>query len=334
MNHSRNQIDTKMNRQFSKTVTGRTIFLLVLSLSIFPGLFGLSCQGSGGDVSQRVTFDAKRAQEFIAQQVAFGPRVPESVAWDSCRQFLGEYFRSLGYLVVEQSFTHLDYRTARSVQMTNLIINSPLSDERQRGKKILLAAHWDTRPRCERDLDPARRLDSLPGANDAAAAVAVLMELARMFAEQEPTASVEFVLFDGEDWGEEGDANQYCVGSKEFARLANHEDYRFAIVIDIIAHPTARFLREAFSEKYSSAINSLVWKAAAELGVARFVDSLGIRVLDDHLSLLNGSIPAIDIIDMNYEHWHTTEDLPDKCDSSSLADVGKVLARVVYQAGP
>ena len=278
-------------------------------------------------------FNAARTLEYISAQVAFGPRVPGSRAWQECREYLVNYFDSLGYEVTLQKFDHYDRVQDTLLHLANLIIRQPAGKSSATATSdepvILLGAHWDSRPRSERDPDVNRQLDSLPGANDGAAGTAALMELASMFAAAPPKTRVEFVLFDAEDWGFEGDLKQYCLGSKEFARHAGGK-YDFAIVLDIIAHPDARFLREGHAELYAKEVNDRVWKTAGELGVERFVDSVGMEVYDDHLPLLNARIPATDIIDMNYKHWHTTADTPDKCDSAALYDVGRVVAKVVY----
>lgn len=286
-----------------------------------------ACAGDG----PRPEFDANRVKSLIEAQVAFGPRVPETEAWRQCRTYLKNYFDSLGYQVELQEFTHKDYSQDRTVSMCNIIIKQPKSLSKT-GPRILLGAHWDSRPRCENDPDPARRTDSLPGAVDGAAGVALLMELARMFANSPPDAPVEFVLFDGEDWGQPGDINQYIVGSNEFARRVSGADYQFAIVPDLFAHAGSSLAREGMSQRFAASINDRVWQAARELDITRFVDTVSREVIDDHLPLLNIGIKTIDIIDMNYPHWHTSHDTPDKCDSAAIADVGRVIARVVYQS--
>lgn len=297
-------------------------------------IFSCAALGACAEGVPRPEFDAGRVQSLIEKQVAFGPRVPGSDAWRQCRTYLKNYFDSLGYQVELQEFTHNDYRQKISVQMCNIIIRQPaaLATSGPRGPRVLLGAHWDSRPRCEHDPDPARRNDSLPGAVDGAAGVALLMELARMFAESPPEAPVEFVLFDGEDWGQAGDINQYIVGSNEFARRVSGADYQFAIVPDLFAHSGSSLAREGMSQRFAASINDRVWEAARELEITRFVDTVSREVIDDHLPLLNIGIKAIDIIDMNYPYWHTSQDTPDKCDSAAIADVGRVIARVVYQS--
>ncbi len=292
-------------------------------------LFSLAALGACSDGAQRPEFDANRVISLIETQIAFGPRVPETEAWRQCRNYLKNYFDSLGYRVELQEFTHTDYRQKRSVKMCNIIIRQSSDTSSPR---ILLGAHWDSRPRCENDPDPARRTDSLPGAVDGAAGVALLMELARMFVDYPPDAPVEFALFDGEDWGQSGDINQYIVGSNEFARRVSGADYQFAIVPDLFAHAGASLAREGMSERFAAGINDRLWAAARELGIARFVDTVSREVIDDHLPLLNIGIKTIDIIDMNYPYWHTSQDTPDKCDSAAIADVGRVIARVVYES--
>ncbi|MBN4056736.1 M28 family peptidase [bacterium AH-315-J21] len=307
--------------------TALVLFLSAASLALS------SCGASGVNSNPEPKFDAQRALRFIEEQVEFGPRVPGSEAWSDCRDYLMAYFDSLGYNVQRNDYTHVDYVTGQTVPLTNLLITQKVqpSQDVSSNQAILLCAHWDSRPRCERDPDPARRTDSLPAANDGASGVAMLMELAASIKDAPPTVPVAFVLFDGEDWGREGDSNQYSLGAKKFASHSDTKLYRYAILFDIIAHPTAKFRKEKFSEKFASAINHKVWTAAKELGIQRFIDTVGQGVIDDHLPLLNAGLPTIDIIDMNYKYWHTTLDTPDKCDSAALHEVGSVILRVLYQ---
>lgn len=303
---------------------------LTLPLALLVSLVILSFVSCSSNGSEIPVFDAQAVLRHIQDQCDLGPRVPGSEASLRGREFFREYFEDLGYEVTLEEFVHYDHQSNRPVPMANIVIQ-PAGGIDPTARRILLGAHWDSRPRCEQDPDPARRNDSLPGANDGAAGSAVLMELARMFSVSAPTVPVEIVLFDGEDWGREGDLRNYCLGSQEFARHTSADKYEFAVIVDIIAHPGARFVREGFSERYAKEINDRLWTAAAALGVTRFVDSVGTEVYDDHLMLLNDRIPSVDIIDMNYEFWHTSQDTPDKCDSAAIADVGRTVAKVVYE---
>jgi Peptidase family M28 len=303
---------------------------LLVSVAVVASAFSYGCTESKTNETPKREFNARRALGFIEEQVAFGPRVPGSPAWANCKNYLIAYFDSLGYEVEQDDFVHVDYITGQAIPLTNMIITQKEGPGVE-GRPVLFCAHWDSRPRSEQDPDPARRADSLPAANDGASGVAMLMELAALFKEAPPRAPVSFALFDGEDWGREGDINQYSLGAKEFARKLNPESYRYAILFDIIAHPDARFYRELYSDRFAGQITRKVWSAAKAMGVSRFVDTVGQGVVDDHLPLLNAGLPTTDIIDMSYKYWHTTADTPDKCDSAALYDVGSVVIRVMYQ---
>lgn len=287
--------------------------------------------GCGSDSSDRPDFNGARALSHIEKQVSFGPRVPGTEASRKFQSYLINFFDSLGYNSQRQEFIHRDYQTNETIEMRNLFFERELSLENQSGTRILLCAHYDSRPRCDRDPDPDRRNDSLPGANDGGSGVAVLMELALIFDSVSPETPVDFVFFDGEDWGAQGDIDQYCLGSREFAGRIPAFYYRFAILLDIVGHFDAKFNREGNSEKYAKELNDHVWEIALEMRPNRFVDSVGISIMDDHIPLLASRIPTIDIIDLSYPQWHTSSDLPEYCDSTALSDVGEVVAEIVYR---
>ncbi len=195
---------------------------------------------------------------------------------------------------------------------------------------ILYAAHWDSRPRCDNSATYAKRVDSLPGADDGASGVAVLMELANLFVAQPPASDVVLALLDGEDWGKEGDNDYYFLGAKQFAAQSLRGKYRFGIVIDMIGGKDQQICREIYSERFHKPINDMVWNTARELGIRTFIDSTRFAVEDDHLALNIGGVPTIDLIDFDYPYWHTELDTPDKCSPQSLANVGRVLAQIAY----
>lgn len=299
-----------------------------LKLSFLLPLILLGC---GADSSPRPNFDGARALSFIEKQVSFGPRVPGTEASRKCQDYLSDFFDSLGYNSQRQEFVHRDSQTNETIKMTNLIFERKRSSKTQAATRILLCAHYDSRPRCDRDPDPERRNDSLPGANDGGSGVAVLMELAIIFDSVSPQTQVDFVFFDGEDWGAQGDINQYCLGSIEFAEKIAPMRYRFAILLDIVGHAEAKFNREGNSEKYANELNDRFWEIGLEMRPNRFVDSVGISIMDDHIPLLGARIPTIDIIDLSYPQWHTSSDLPEYCDSTALSDIGEVVAEIVYR---
>jgi hypothetical protein len=195
---------------------------------------------------------------------------------------------------------------------------------------ILFVAHYDCRPRTDRHSDPTRTGDSLPGANDGASGPAVMMELANMFASKPPACDVEILLVDAEDWGMEGDPGHYLLGSKYFATRGIHGKYRFGIVIDLIGDKGLEIFREGYSDQFNKPLNDMVWSTAKRLQLPGFQDMVRHTVLDDHLPINAGGVPAILLIDFDYPHWHSETDLPENCSAESLTQVGRLLAEIAY----
>lgn len=302
---------------------------MILRLSIVAVIL-FNALGCSSSITTPPSFDGDRAYGFLLKQVEFGPRVPGSDPWRNCRTYFNEYFTGLGLQVDSQNFSFIDPYSNREIPLVNVIA-------RYRGGKadelpVALMAHWDSRPRADYATNPGLADQPIDGANDGASGVAVLMELAHMVTEQKAPSNVDFVLVDGEDWGKSGDIDYYLLGSKYFAAAGDgiRGKYRFGIVVDMIGDKDQKILREGFSQRFEAAVNDMVWKAARDLGVTTFVDSVTQDIFDDHLSLATAGVPAIDIIDFDYRYWHTELDTPDKCSPESLANVGKVLARILY----
>ncbi|MEW5924903.1 MAG: M28 family peptidase [Candidatus Zixiibacteriota bacterium] len=275
-------------------------------------------------------FSGERAFEFIEKQVAFGPRVPGSDNSRRCREFFIQFFDSLGGTVDTMQFIHNDKTTGKPVEMINVIASFKGTDSLD-NRRYLLAAHYDSRPRAEYDPDSTRREEWIAGANDGASGVAVLMELASLFAEQKPRADIDFVLLDGEDYGPPGRLDEYFLGAKEMIRRDIKDKYQFALVIDMIGDRDLKIYREEFSNKYSPQVTDMIWKMAAGLGEAAFVDTVGYAIHDDHLSFMTIGLQSAVIIDFNYKYWHTTADTPDKCSPQSLQSVGNVVTSLLYR---
>ncbi len=273
-------------------------------------------------------FDGERALSYVNQQVAFGPRVPGSAAWANCRASYYSHFIKLGLTVDSQSATFIDPYSGAVKPLVNVIAR--VRPANAASTTVLLVAHYDSRPRTENNSDPARKGDSLLGANDGASGVAVLMELANVFATEPPAVNVDLLLVDAEDWGEEGDTDYYLLGSRHFASSTPKETYAFAIVLDMVGDKDQAIYREQYSERFHKPLNDLVWHTAQQLHITGFIDSVKYAVTDDHLPLNVAGIPTIDIIDFDYPHWHTERDTPDKCSPQALANVGHVLADIIY----
>lgn len=286
---------------------------------------GTSCRQGSSAVPP---FDGSRAFGYLERQVAFGPRVPGSEAWADCRSYFCEFFDSLDLAVDSQVFDFVDPYSGDTIPLVNVLVSVREPQSEQPG--LLLAAHWDCRPRCDRAVDPARADQPLAGANDGASGVAVLMELAGLLAEHPPPTVVHLVLFDGEDWGRAGDADYYMLGSREYAQRGIRGKYRFAIVLDMIGDADQQIYREGYSERFHPDLNDMVFAAAVELKLTTFHDTVRHYVLDDHLPLNGGGLPAIDLIDFDYPYWHTEFDTPDNCSPEALANVGRLITHIIY----
>jgi Zn-dependent M28 family amino/carboxypeptidase len=179
----------------------------------------------------------------------------------------------------------------------------------------------------------SKRRAPIPGANDGASGVAILLQLARMLRAKPPGIGVIIVLFDGEDYGDFERDEGVFLGARHFAanmrKVATPE---YGILLDMVGDKDLRIFREAISERRARRINSLVFSIARELGHRRtFVDELGEAITDDHVAINDAGVPCIDLIDFDYGPWHTVDDTPDKCSAESLRIVGEVVAEVVYR---
>jgi hypothetical protein len=291
---------------------------------------------SGGSVSSRgpemvPPFNGSRAFGLLRAQTAFGPRTPNSTAHAECLSYLTNLLRECTAEVQQQQFTHPGY-DGEQLSLTNVValFNA------QASSRILLCAHWDTRPRADQDPNPEARLRPIPGANDGASGVAVLLEIAKLLKSSPPPVGVEIVLFDGEDYGREGDHANYLLGSRYYAKTVNSADLpKFGILLDMVGDKNLDLPRERNSVRYAPDVVNLVWNTAARLGIRQFDNSQGEEILDDHLPLNEVGIKTIDIIDFNYpdetnRFWHTLQDTPENCSAESLESVGTVLMHVIY----
>lgn len=297
--------------------------------SVFPALALATLFLSGCQTEVKPpAFDGERAFGYLTDQVRFGPRVPGTAAAAAARGYFYEHFRECGLEIDSQAFSFTDPYSENEIPLFNIIADYRGGDEDEPG--ILLMAHFDSRPRADQDPDPAKRDLALQGANDGASGVAVLLELAGMIAERPPNTNVTLVLVDGEDWGKEGDREWYLIGSDYFARTTPKDRWKFGIVLDLVGDRHQQIYREKYSEQFFKPINDMIWKVAIEGNVTTFHDSTRHTVLDDHLSLGAGGLPTVVLIDFDYPYWHTLADTPDKCSPDALANVGVVLARIIY----
>lgn len=276
-------------------------------------------------------FDGSNAFRYLETQVSFGPRVPNTDPHKQCLDYLRIELSKYADAVDLQNFSDNAY--GKILSLTNVIAKfNPTAT-----KRILLCAHWDSHPWASHDANPVNRNTPIPGANDGASGVAVLLEIARILKANPPTIGVDIVLFDGEDYAKANDLSGYLRGSKYFARTkpANYNpDY--GILLDMIGDAELEIPKEGFSVRYAPDIVQLVWETARNLNITQFKNEIGPEVIDDHLPLNEVGIKTINLIDFNYpdathRYWHTLDDTPDKCAPESLEAVGVLLLNLIYR---
>lgn len=269
--------------------------------------------------------DGQRAFGYLEAICAIGPRISGTPGMQAQQELIDKHFTALGALVLYQEFDAAHPRTGEPVRMKNMIISwHPEAKER-----ILLACHYDTRPRPDRELLPANREKSFLGANDGAGGVALMMELGHHVPVLRPRYGIDFVIFDGEELVYDQD-DPYFLGSEFFARAYrdNPPGHRYVagVLVDMIADKDLNLFYEKNSLRYAGEVTRSVWSIAASLGVREFIPRGKHEVRDDHLALNEiAKIPTCDIIDFDYPHWHKRNDLPAACSGESLRKVAGVV---------
>ncbi len=273
-------------------------------------------------------FNEQRAFQYLLKQVAFGPRNPNSKGHQKCLDYLRNELQQVADTVILQPFEWYDAFARKTLKLTNIIASFRPEQER----RIFLAAHWDTRPRADQD-SKENQNKPIPGANDGASGVAVLLEVAQVLKQNPASIGIDLVLFDGEDYGRSGHLEEYFLGSRYFAKHYQQLKFKheFGILIDMVGDADLNIKREGYSMKHLPWLVDRIWKTAHNMGYFEFSDQFLGYVEDDHLPLLKAGIPCIDIIDFDYPYWHTLQDTPDKCSAQSLGVVGRVLLQVIYE---
>jgi hypothetical protein len=295
---------------------------------------GLQFSEKGREVPE---FNADTAYKFVQQQVNFGPRVPNTKAHRQAKAYfvdkLKEYAGTNAVFV--QEFTAEGYDEQLVLSNVIAAFNLNASD------RIMLSAHWDSRPRA--DMDSTRKDEGIAGADDGGSGVAVLLELARMFSENPPPIGVDIVFFDGEDYGESGSLEKYFLGSRYWSKNPPVPGYspRFGILLDMVGAEGAQFPKERYSLSYAPNLVEEVWNIAAEKGYGNyFLNEEGAAVSDDHVIVNEQArIPIINIINHSRTprgnaqfapHWHTHKDNLEIISRQTLQAVGDVMAELIY----
>ena len=265
------------------------------------------------DVRSR-TFDGQRALADVETQVAFGPRIPGSSGHAQVQDWMRAELKDAGWEFRIQSTERLGHP-----------IENIIAYRGEETPKIIIGAHYDTRMVADNDPDETKRLEPVPGANDGASGVAVLLELARVLPED--SIPVWLVFFDTEDNGSIEGWN-WILGSQAFVEEL---DFRpeAVVIVDMIGDADQNIYIERNS---NPALVNEIWGIAAKLGYQEsFISTAKYSMLDDHTPFLQAGIPAVDIIDFDYPYWHTTEDTVDKISAESLEIVGRTLQGWIAQ---
>jgi Zn-dependent M28 family amino/carboxypeptidase len=290
-------------------------------------------------------FNADSAYHFVARQVQFGPRIPNTPAHAQAAAYLTSTLKRFGAVVSTQEFEARNF-TGQTLRLKNIIA----SFNPEKTKRILLGAHWDTRPFS--DKDPQKPNDTFPGANDGASGVGVLLEIARVISAHDmPDVGVDVILFDGEDWGEkireqgrhplpDGLEEWWCLGSQHWAKNKHRSNYSayYGILLDMVGAENAQFHREGYSMEFAPSVVEKVWSHAQRLGYSHvFIQKTQDAVTDDHRFVNTiAKIPMINIVQFDPaigffgDYHHSQKDNLDLISKEMLGIVGTTVLNTLY----
>lgn len=287
-------------------------------------------------------FNADSAYHYVAKQLDFGPRVPGTENHAKCGEWFIDFFKEKADTVYVQDFRTRLYN-GQGIDGKNII--AAFNPDAK--KRILLAAHWDSRPFADHDPDEKNWNTPIDGANDGASGVGILMEIARIIKDNPINVGIDIILFDLEDYGAPQQLNyttndDWTLGSQHWAKNPHIRNYRayFGILLDMVGAPNPKFPKEYYSQEFAAWVSNNVWRVARDLGYTEyFTNELGNPINDDHIPLnIIANIPTIDIIHLEndsengsfYPYWHTLGDNIEQIDPQTLDMVGTVVLNVIY----
>ena len=315
---------------------------------VFVSLFVIACKSDNKSApakteTESVTkrrvpkFSPDNAYALVEKQVDFGPRYPGTQAHKDLIDYLAGELEKYTDEVIRQDFK-VSFLDEKNVDATNIIgVINP-----NKKKRVVLAAHFDTRKVAEKDEDEAMRNKPILGADDGASGVAVLLEIARLIKENGIDVGVDFVLFDAEDNGDSGKGTNWCLGAKHWGKNPHKKGYKaeFGILLDMVGAKNAEFGKEGYSKQYAGKYLDKVWDLAQKMSYGNyFLDLPSGAVEDDHRYVIEYlRIPMIDIINMSrtegrdgFAHYHHThDDNMNIIDKNTLKAVGKVVTATIY----
>ena len=283
-------------------------------------------------------FDPDRALKYLKQLCEIGPRVSGTEGMTKQQELIEKHFKELGAIVTRQEFKARQLSRQADTKMTNLII----SCNPEKTRRVIICSHYDTRPIADQEGNRGNWNKPFLSANDGTSGVAWMMELGHHMKGLKSEVGVDFVLFDGEEYvfetKQNGGGDKYFFGSEHFgndytktAATRKHK-YEAAVLLDLFAGKGAVLRVEQYSWESAPGICQQIWGTAAAIGAKSFRPGPGYEVQDDHLALNAAGIPAVDLIDFDYPHWHKLSDTPDKVSGPQMAEVAKVLVTWIASA--
>ena len=286
-------------------------------------------QGNGKSTTSAAReFNGQTAFTYIEKQMSFGPRIPNTPGHKQTGDWILSELRTRADTVVVQEINHA-MPGGEVLRLRNFFARfNPQATDR-----LLLLAHWDTRPKADQSDNLGQQQLPVPGANDGASGVAVLMGVADVLKAKAPAIGVDLLFVDGEDYGDFADSNHVLIGSRYFAQ---HQPpgYQplFAVLFDMVGDKDLQIYQEGNSVNNAPEVVQRVWRVAASLGYERvFIPRVNHTLTDDHVALQAVGIRAIDVVDFDYPYWHTTQDTIDKVSAASLQIVGDVAVSLIRQ---
>lgn len=298
----------------------------ILQILVILLLAGCQARAGGGTTGGPVEFDGRTAFGYVERQMAFGPRIPNTPGHRQMGDWLLAELRARADTVIVQEIRHVT-RRGDALRLRNFFARfRPQATER-----VLFVAHWDTRPMAEKSENLGQQRMPVPGANDGASGVALLLGVADALKAKAPTIGVDLLFVDGEDYGDFSDSTETLIGSRYFAaHLPPGYTTLFAVVFDMVGDKDLHIPQEGHSAANAPEVVKRVWQTAEQLGYGRvFVPIVGQSLTDDHVPLQQAGLRAIDVIDFDFPYHHTTEDTLDKVSAESLQIVGDVAVALV-----
>ena len=325
---------------------------LIVCASLFFSCNGDSKKTTSSDSTKQISsvnipnFNADSAFSYIDKQVSFGPRVPNSEAHKKCADYLTLFLKNFTEHVIVQE-TKVKAYNGTMLPIKNIIA----SYKPEINNRIFICSHWDSRPYADEDPDPKNHKKPIPGANDGASGVGVIMELARLLKENPAPIGIDLILFDAEDYGQPENSelpeveDSWCLGSQFWSKNPHVKGYyaKYGILLDMVGAKDATFTMEEISRFYAPDILNKVWGIANTLGYSSyFLYTKTAGVTDDHLYINQiTKIPTIDVIDRNSstpsgfnKNWHTLKDDMEGIDKTTLKAVGQTMLNVIFQEQP